>query len=101
MLIMPSLGMVVAQTENGRVGLAPVLSCTLNALDDIAKDIPSDLSYVITTSPHTRDQLEEAVWNMGDKSTAVLNYDSSFVDPLDYVALACEFFGNEVFRKKV
>lgn len=100
LLVVPSLPLVLAQTNDGIVAFAPVLGCSHQALQDLPVE-PG--SYDVFRSTISEDELVERVWNIARKNPqVVLSYRDSGLTPFDYIALgAIGSLDNEVFRMKV
>jgi hypothetical protein len=100
--IIPDFPLVFAQSENGVVALAPVLVCTLNAIDAVKKGLLSDRNFRIIRSKLQVDEMEEAAWDWAaNERKDLIKFDPTYMNPADYIAIAATMFENEVFRRKI
>ncbi len=93
MLVFPEQPLVVAREGKITTLLAPVLTCTMLALDDLF--FPGEEHGIIVSG----DGLAEHAWNAAAAGQGHISYEGSWMDPADYVALAVKTFYNETFRR--
>ncbi len=99
MLIVPHLPLVLADTGSSITVFAPVLSCTLNAVDQAFEGMPRsrDIYDVVTSDGG----LEDAVWQHSIRRPGdTFDFDGRTMNPADYIALAVKAFENETFRMR-
>jgi hypothetical protein len=96
MLVFPKESLVFAQMPDGVYALAPVLTCTLNAIHAIP--LKDDHRYAVVHASLSYKKLEMAE----QSQIEVFNYDPREITAENYIAYAvCGFFRNEVFRKRI
>ncbi|MBI4130551.1 hypothetical protein HY468_04495 [Candidatus Roizmanbacteria bacterium] len=98
MAIVPHLPLVVSATSQRISAMAPVLSCTLNAIDDLS--IPRG-KYGVFESLNTEDDLMIWMWGMAERNPRrILTYDSSVINATNYIAFgASRMLTDEVFHR--
>lgn len=84
---------VISYSKKGMVGFAPVLSCTLNAIEDFKLK-----GFHLMGIVNSDEDFISYVLERLNREESVIEYESDKIDPVNYVALASIFFMNETYR---
>lgn len=103
LLIIPGFNMVVTKVKDRYIAMSPLLTCSLQAMDDIAGSMEEGEQYTVVHTSVSMGEIINFVWQEAEEDPrAVVSYRGSGIDPVNYLAMGTlGFFRNEIYRMQM